>query len=89
MSKSPSIITGSIADYLEGVAVGIAPVVDSLTNSCMQAIATEMKKNGLRGGLRDSRQFREQLRSLVAQNVGATITHRIHPQADIPEEARE
>ncbi len=44
-------------------------LADAVTNSCMQAILAEMKRQGLRGGLGDSRALRREVLAAVTRNI--------------------
>lgn len=65
----PTFVETEIAEFRKR----LNDVADAVTNSCIQAIAAEMKRQGLKGGLRDSRKLRNELLTTVKKNLTEDI----------------
>jgi hypothetical protein len=76
-----------IARHVEGKH-GYGNLADALTNSGLQDIAKQFKRQGLRGGLRDSRKLRAELHATIAANIGDQTAFTIVENTDFEQDRR-
>jgi hypothetical protein len=62
---------GTLTSHIDDPTVGVEEIAHSAANSAIQAVAKELSKAGIRGGLGDDRALRALIYAVAARNVAA------------------